>query len=88
MVKKLLKEIYFTAYTASGRVELNEHHDDEYGSNPIRILDQFHSQFQLETTKYIDNNNFIRPHHIHLSDDHYLIFSKVVYKCVDLTLSP
>ena len=40
MIDKLLSNIYFTMYVATGRVELMK--TGVHNSSPIRILDKFH----------------------------------------------
>jgi len=41
---------------------------EEEGDNPIVVQDSFHSQFQLQTDKYQDNNNYFQYHDVFIND--------------------
>ena len=54
-VKKLLGQLMATMYFIDEKVEFKRN----LGGSPLKTIDAFHSQFQIEPHEYRDNNNFL-----------------------------
>lgn len=54
-IKFLLERLYFTFYIIEDNIQFGE-----MGQKPFLTVNKFHSQFQLDSSKYRDNNNFIK----------------------------
>ena len=48
-------------------------------SRPLHMYDQFHSQFQLQTDKYRDSNNFLMKNRVVTRDDRWLPYIQDEY---------
>jgi len=53
----LLDKIMVTMWYVDERVEFND--PSNLGGSPMKSIDVFHSQFQLNPDQYRDNNNFL-----------------------------
>ena len=54
--------MYFTFYNIDEAIDFKN--KNKIGHRPVRTQNKFHSQFQLNTNKYIDNNNYLRPNSV------------------------
>ena len=71
-----------TYYNVIGIIELQNPNDPS--GNPVRTIDQFHSQFQLQKNKYRDNNNFLRYNQVKTRDNRFnFLGAPNIYKFVD-----
>lgn len=61
-IERFLKQFHVTLSTIIDRIEYSEDHlvKSSLKDMPVKTLLKFHSQFQLSTTKYRDNNNFLQ----------------------------
>lgn len=66
-VDLLFKKIFVTLHYLEGNVEFGN--PENIGKGAVRILDAFHSQFQLKTAEYRDNNNFLKYNSVLTFDD-------------------
>ena len=83
----MLNEIFFTFYHANGKAELKNFED--HAANPVKIIEEFHSQFQLRADKYLDNNNYIKINQVETQDSRILnIFSENSYEFIDMIAKP
>ena len=65
-VDSLFEEIYFTLTLIHGKVQLRNF--KKPSGNPVRYVDEFHSQFMLKRNMFLDTHNFIRYNLVHTKD--------------------
>lgn len=83
-IDKLLNYIYFKLETLAERVECAKFHT----GIPLKTRVNYHSQFQLSQTSYIDNNNYLRMNTGVMQESRFHPFSETDYKFIDLTVGP
>ena len=85
MIEELLTEVFLTVYHANGKAELRtEDHTDV----PVTVVEEFHSQFQLDANQYRDNNNYIRYNMVETQDSRFLNIFEEQYEFVDIVAKP
>ena len=85
-IVKILKELFFTLYYLEENIEFGS---DNLGEIPTHVGDTFHSQFQLKTGYYRDNNNFLKINNVETKDERYHTYKDPLkYKYLNLDINP
>ena len=85
-VDALLSKIFFTMANANGKVQLKNNND--HAAKPVSVVEEFHSQFTLNTNAYRDNNNFLVFNKVETMDSRLLNLVSTKYRFLDLIQKP